>query len=195
MRANIKLMGPKPNGDFVSFESHLTFSAVNSCSLWYSPKSSSLKINVRFLFVNIQQLATALTYLLELQLISLSTEIWDTLNTKSLFYPTCLRSILANVSTTRFATFENVHTKLKRANIKTWETCGDSSPSCQPSPHCVKVSWMLVSDLHKVTEMSWAQWMLETADTLSAPGFVHNNSESPILSSAAIFLSGATYQS
>ena len=109
MRANIKLMGPKPNGDFVSFESHLTFSAVNSCSLWYSPKSSSLKINVRFLFVNIQQLATALTYLLELQLISPSTGIWDTLNTKSLFHPTCLRSILANVSTTRFATFENVH--------------------------------------------------------------------------------------
>ena len=107
MRANIKLMGPKPNGDFVSFESHLTFSAVNSCSLWYSPKSSSLKIIVPFPFVNIQQLKPVLTYLFELQWIS--TGIGATLNTKSLFHPTCLRSILANVSTTRFATFENVH--------------------------------------------------------------------------------------
>ena len=108
MRANIKLMGPKPNGDFVSFESHLTFSAVNSCSLWYSLKSSSLKTNVPFLFVNIQQPAPVLTYIFELQWISLSTGIGVTLNTKSLFYPTCLWSILANVSTTRFATFENV---------------------------------------------------------------------------------------
>ena len=50
-----------------------------------------------------------LTYLLELQLISLPRGIGATLNTKSLFYPTCLWSILANFSTTRFATFEKVH--------------------------------------------------------------------------------------
>ena len=109
MRANVKLMGSKPN--FVSFESyHLTFSAVNSCSLWYSLKSSSLK-KCLFSFCKYPTtcaIASVLTYLLELQLISLPRGIGATLNTKSLFYPTCLWSILANFSTTRFATFENV---------------------------------------------------------------------------------------
>ena len=133
-----------------------------------------------------------LTYLLELQWISLSTGIGATLNTKSLFHPTCLRSILANVSTTRFATFENVHSwKVQISKpgklVVTLLHLVSHLLTVSKAPGCLSAIF--------TRSQKCPEWMLETADTLSAPGFVHNNSESPILSSAAIFLSGVTYQS